>query len=208
MDICKLIEKIEKNLPKSPALELKNSYKRNPYTILMVTILSLRSKDEKTAIVAKKLFNDITKPSELLKLSQKELEDIIKPIGMQKQKAKTLFEISEILIKKHNGKVPNSKEELLKIKGVGLKTANIVLNNAFKKNVIAVDTHVHRISNLLNIINSKNELESSNKLNSIIPNRCKEKFNFTLVAFGQTICKVKNPKCDTCPVFRECKGKN
>jgi endonuclease-3 len=208
MDICNIIKKIEKSLKDSPALKLKNAYKRNPYTILMVTLLSLRSKDEKTAIVAKRLFNDIQTPKELLNLSQEELEKIIKPIGMQKQKAKTLLEVSKILVKNYNSTVPNNQKELLKIKGIGLKTANIVLNNAFNKKVIAVDTHVHRISNLLKIIDSKNELESSNKLNSIIPNECKEKFNYILVAFGQTICKPKNPKCDICPIFKECKGKS
>ena len=112
-----LIEKIKQNLPAiSPSLTLKNSYKRNPYTILMVTLLSLRSKDEKTALVASRLFNSIQTPKELLKLSQQELQEIIRPIGMQNQKAKTLIEVSQILIKRFNSTIPNSKKELLNIK--------------------------------------------------------------------------------------------
>ena len=201
-----LIEKIKQNLPAiSPSLTLKNSYKRNPYTILMVTLLSLRSKDEKTALVASRLFNSIQTPKELLKLSQQELQEIIRPIGMQNQKAKTLIEVSQILIKRFNSTIPNSKKELLSIKGVGEKTANIILNSVFGKEVIAVDTHVHRISNLLGIINTKNEKESSKILNQIIPREMRGKFNFYFVTFGQTICLVKNPKCDICNIKNFCK---
>ena len=201
-----LLDTIEKNLPKnSPALKLKKAYKRNPYTILMVTLLSLRSKDEHTAEVARKLFNDIQTPKELLKISQSELEEIIKPLGMQKQKAKTLLEVSSMLLEKFDGEVPASKEKLLSLKGVGEKTANIVLNNAFNKGVIAVDTHVHRLCNFFGVIDTKDEKESSKVLNSIIPATHRSKLNFVLVVFGQTICTVKNPKCEECPVKEFCK---
>jgi len=203
--ICKILELIEKNLPQnSPAIKLMGSYKRNPYTILMVTLLSLRSKDEKTAIVAKKLFNTIQNPNELLKISKEDLEKIIKPIGMQKQKANTLLEISKILVDKYSSKVPNRKDELLSLKGIGEKTVNIVLNNAFNKGVIAVDTHVHRICNLLNIIDTKNNIQSSKILNEIVPKECKEKLNFLIVSFGQTIC-TSNPKCEICFIKNYCK---
>ena len=201
-----LLDTIEKNLPKnSPALKLKSAYRRNPYTILMVTLLSLRSKDEHTAEVARKLFNDIQTPKELLKISQSELEEIIKPLGMQKQKAKTLLEVSSMLLEKFDGNVPVSKEELLSLKGVGEKTANIVLNNAFNKGVIAVDTHVHRLCNFFGVIDTKDEKESSKVLNSIILSAYRSKLNFVLVVFGQTICTVKNPKCEECPVKEFCK---
>jgi endonuclease-3 len=207
MNICAILEVIKSSIPKDfPALKLRKSYKRNPYTILMVTLLSLRSKDEKTALVANKLFNTIKTPKELLELSIEELEDAIKPIGMQKQKAKTLVEVSKVLVEKFGGEVPKTKEELLSIKGIGEKTANILLNNAYNKSVIAVDTHVHRISNLLGIIDTKDEKESSKVLNDIVPKECKSEFNFYMVAFGQTICKVKSPLCPICPLKKVCKG--
>jgi endonuclease-3 len=209
IDICKLLENIKLNLPdKFPALILRNCYTRNPYTILMVTLLSLRSKDEKTALIAKQIFNNTTTPQELLKIPLEELETIIKPLGMYKQKAKTLHDVSKILIEKYNSMPPNTKVELLSIKGIGEKTANIVLNNAYSQGKIAVDTHVHRIANLLNIINTKDEKESSNVLNEIVPKQCRDDFNFLIVAFGQTICKVQNPKCDMCNIKKWCKNEN
>jgi len=202
----KILDILEQNLSQNtPAHILKNSYKRNPYTILMVTLLSLRSKDEKTATIAKQLFNDIQTPSELLQqFSQDKLEDIIKPIGFQKQKAKTLLEVSKVLIEKYNAQVPNDKEKLLSIKGIGEKTANIVLNNAFGIGSIAVDTHVHRLTNLWGIVDTKSFDESSKILNDIIPNSYKSKLNFTLVSFGQTICTVNNPKCEICSIKEYC----
>ncbi len=200
-----VLDKLEKNLPQdTPAHKLKNCYKRNPYTILMTTLLSLRTKDENTTIVATKLFNDIQTPQELLKININELEQIVRPTGMYKQKAKTLHEVSKVLIKKFNSTVPDNKEDLLSIKGIGEKTANIVLNNAFGISSIAVDTHVHRICNLLNFIATKDEKESSIILNKIIPRKYKSKLNFTLVAFGQTVCTVKNPKCDKCVINNLC----
>jgi endonuclease-3 len=205
IDICNFLEDIKKNLPDSfPALILRNCYKRNPYTILMVTLLSLRSKDEKTALVAKQIFNDITTPQELIKIPFEKLENIIKPLGMSKQKTTTLINISKELIKKYDSLPPKTKQELLTLKGVGEKTANIVLNNAYSQGIIAVDTHVHRISNLLGIINTKDEKSSSKVLNEIVPKKCRDDFNFLVVSFGQTICTVHNPKCDKCSVKKYC----
>jgi endonuclease-3 len=205
INISTFLETIKQNLSANfPALLLRNSYKRNPYTILMVTLLSLRSKDDKTSIVAKQIFNKATTPQELLEISHEELESIIKPLGMSKQKATTLRNISKILLEKYNSTVPQNKEELLSFKGVGEKTANIVLNNAFFQGVIAVDTHVHRICNLLNIVDTKNENESSKILNEVIPQELRQDFNFYIVAFGQTICRVKNPDCIKCSVKKWC----
>ncbi len=205
----KILDILEQNIPQNtPAQNLKNCYKRNPYTILMVTLLSLRSKDEKTALIAKELFNTIQTPQELVKISQEKLENIIKPIGFQKQKAKTLIKVSKLLIEQYNSQVPDDKEKLLSIKGIGEKTANIVLNNAFGINSIAVDTHVHRLTNMWGIVQTNSFDESSKILNKIIPKEYKSKLNFTLVSFGQTICTVKNPKCEICKIKIYCKENN
>jgi endonuclease-3 len=164
----------------------------------MTTLLSLRTKDENTALVASQLFNTIQTPQELLQIPQNKLEIIIKPTGMYKKKTQTILEVSKILIEQYNSQVPTNKDELLSIKGIGEKTANIVLNNAFDLGVIAVDTHVHRLTNMWQIIKTKNEKESSKILNEIIPIKYKNKLNFLLVSFGQSICKVQNPKCNEC----------
>ncbi len=203
----KVIDTLRKNLPNnSPATLLKNSYKRNPYTILMVTLLSLRSKDQKTATIANKLFNEmeIKTPQELLNLSQKELEEIIKPLGFYRQKAKTLIEVSKILIEKYNSKVPRDKDKLLQIKGIGEKSANVVLNSAFNEDIIAVDTHLHRLTNMWKIVDTKSFDETSKILNKIVPKNYKKDLNHILVSFGQTICTPQKPKCDICPIFKEC----
>jgi len=204
-----IVDIIEKNLPKeSPLNQLKNSYKRNPYTILMATLLSLRSKDEKTATVTSKLFNHIQTPQELLDIPQERLEEIIKPIGFHKKKAKTLIEVSKILVDKYNSKVPKEKKELLSIKGIGEKSANVVLNSAFGIPIIAVDTHVHRLCNMWGVVKTKSDIETSKVLNKIVPKEYKSKINTILVAFGQTICKVNNPQCDKCPILDRCKRVN
>ncbi len=208
MDIktfLKAIDILEQNLDSSPALTLQNSYKRNPYTILMVTLLSLRSRDSQTATIANKLFNSIQTPEELLEISQDELEAIIKPLGMQKKRAKTLIEVSKTLIEKFDSKVPESKKELLSIKGIGEKTANVVLNSAFNQNIIAVDTHIHRICNIWKVVETKNEIESSKILNRIIPKSYRAKLNTILVSFGQTTCLPNYPKCEICKVKEFCK---
>jgi len=200
-----VVDILEQNLPEnSPADILKNSYKRNPYTILMVTLLSLRSKDERTAKVAKELFCDIQTPKELLELPLEELESIIKPIGFQKQKAKTLREVSKVLLESYGGRVPRDKKELLSIKGIGEKTANIVLNNAFDIPTIAVDVHVHRLCNMWGVIKTKDEKESSKLLNKIIPKEYKSKLNHILVSFGQSVCLPNRPKCKECAIRELC----
>jgi endonuclease-3 len=205
MNLCNILKQIESILPQdTPAHKLKNSYRRNPYTILMVTLLSLRSKDEKTALVAHKLFSTTVSPYELVDMDMELLEEIIKPIGMYKQKAKTLKSVSYDIIKRFGGKVPDNKADLLSIKGIGEKTANIVLNNAFNQGIIAVDTHVHRICNLLDIVKTSDADETSKVLNSIVPKECKSQFNYTIVSFGQSICTISNPKCDLCSVFEYC----
>jgi len=206
-EFLSLLDKIENTLAKeSPSMRLRYSYRRNPYTILMVTLLSLRAKDEATSKVASALFNDIQTPQELLRYPLDELEKRIKPLGMYRQKSKTLRDVSKELIERFDSTVPQSQDELLSIKGVGIKTANIVLNNAYNQGIIAVDTHVHRICNLLNLITTKTPKESNLILNEIIPKTHKSKLNFTLVVFGQTICTPKNPKCDKCIAKDVCGG--
>ncbi len=108
------------------------------------------------------------------------------------------------MIEKSNSTVPKDKKKLLSIKGVGEKTANVVLNSAFNQHTIAVDTHVHRLCKMWGVVDSRNENETSKILNSSVPHQHKKSLNHTLVAFGQTICKVNNPQCQICPIKDEC----
>ena len=171
----------------------------------MATLLSLRTKDENTAKVCAKLFLIAKTPQEMLDIELSILEEIVKPTGMYRKKAETLKSVSDELIQRFNSKVPSTKQELLSLKGVGEKTTNIVLNNAFNIPTIAVDTHLHRIPNLLNFINTKNEKETLKELERLIPKEYWSRLNFTIVSFGQTICLPRNPKCDVCAISRYCK---
>jgi endonuclease-3 len=193
--------------PNSPSNILKNSFERTPYTILMATLLSLRSKDENTAKVCSVLFNPAITPQQLLQIPLDKLEHIVKPTGMYRKKAQILREVSSNLIEHFNGQVPQTKEELLSLKGVGEKTTNIVLNNAFSIPTIAVDTHVHRLPNLWKFIQTKTEKETFKALCEKVPHTFWNTLNFTLVSFGQTICLPQHPKCEECPISQYCESK-
>ncbi|MCK5111119.1 MAG: endonuclease III [Arcobacteraceae bacterium] len=204
-EFLEVLNILEQNIPKdSPSNILKNSFKRKPYTILMATLLSLRTKDENTARVCKELFVLAHTSQMMLKIPTEQLEQIVKPTGMYRKKAQILQEVSSALINRFDSQVPNTKDELLSIKGIGEKTANIVLNNAFDIPTIAVDTHVHRIPNLLKFIDTKNEKETAKALCQKVPKEYWNRLNFTIVSFGQTICNPQSPKCDICPIVNYC----
>lgn len=189
--------------------------KKDPYKALITTMLSPRVKDEITYKVANNLFKRAPTPYHLVGMDLKEIESILRPLGLYKQKAKNIKLAAEKIVKEYNGKVPDSLEGLLKFKGVGRKVANIVLSVAFEKPAVAVDTHVFRI-----IKDRWKLLEDAKKPEDIerflMENLPKEKWavaNKLLVAFGQAICKPKNPKCGICPLSEHCpyystKGKN
>ena len=192
----------------TPSNILKNSFKRTPYTILMATLLSLRTKDENTARVVKKLFIIANTPQLMVEIPIETLQEIVKPTGMYRKKAQILHDVSQTLIDRFNSTVPNTQKELLSIKNIGEKTANIVLNNAFNIPIIAVDTHVHRIPNLLNFIDTKSEKETQKELSNKIPKKYWNIVNFNIVSFGQTICKPRNPHCNICEISNFCPKKS
>jgi endonuclease-3 len=204
-EFLEILEILEKSIPNnSPSNLLKNSFKRTPYTILMATLLSLRTKDENTAKVCKRLFAIANTPQQMIETPIEELEQIVKPTGMYRKKAKILQEVSQTLIDRFESTVPQSKVALLSIKGVGEKTANIVLNNAFGIPTIAVDTHLHRIPNMLGFIETKTAKETQKELSANLPKQYWSRLNFVIVSFGQTICLPRNPKCDLCPIVPYC----
>jgi endonuclease-3 len=178
--------------------------KFNPFQILVATILSARTKDELSEKISRKIFEKVKDPKDLLKFGEDELAKEIYPVGFYRIKAKNLLKLAKIIIEKYNGKVPEKMEELLELPGVGRKTANIVLSYAFNKPAIAVDTHVHRIFNRWEFVNTKKPEETEFILRTKLPKRLWKKVNNLLVSFGRNICKPKNPLCEKCPINKMC----
>ena len=195
---------LEKTLKEGTMVNKFVKEKYNPFQLLVATILSARTKDELTEYVSRKLFKKVKSPGDLLKLSKEELEKEIYPVGFYKTKARNLLKLAKILLEKYGGKVPDKFEELLKLPGVGRKTANILLSYAFGKPAIAVDTHVHRIFNKWGFVNTKTPEETEIALRKKLPKKLWKMVNNLLVSFGKNICKPINPLCEKCPINELC----
>ncbi len=178
--------------------------KPDAFKILISCLLSLRTQDKNTEKASNRLFAVAQTPKEILNLPTKKLEKIIFSSGHYKKKARTLKHVSKVLIEEYNSKVPDKKEELLSIKGIGPKTANIVLAFAYGKNVLPIDTHCHRIPNRLGWVKTKKPEQTEIELEKILPQKYWRDFNAIFVQFGKTICVPVSPKCSVCPVNRYC----
>jgi endonuclease III len=206
-----IIEKMEKVLyDKKPyrftALkQLQAEESGDPFKILIGTILSSRSRDENTTKVVKTLFKRFKNAKELAEGNMEEVKQIIHSIGFYNVKAKRVIEVSQLIVKKFNGKVPNCIEKLLELPGVGRKTANCVLVYGFNKPAIPVDTHVHRISNRMGLVNTKTPEKTEAELSNIIDRKHWIKLNNTFVMYGQNICLPVTPNCKLCELKKMCK---
>ena len=208
-EIFKILKKELKNYS-SPVLSGKKweKIKKTPFTTLISCILSLRTKDNVTDKASIKLFEKYDTPQKLADAKINDIELLIYPVGFYHTKAKRIKEISQTLLDKYKGKVPNDFNELLKLKGVGRKTANIVMTYGFnKKNFLPVDTHCNRIPNRLGWIKTKTPKETEQKLKNILPQKYWYDFNNLFVQFGQTICLPISPFCSKCPINNFCKKK-
>ncbi|MEM2990870.1 MAG: endonuclease III [Halobacteria archaeon] len=181
------------------------SYRAEPFKVLIFTILSHRTKDENTLAAAEKLFSKFKSARELASAEIRDIEENIKKVGFYRVKAKRIKAVAEIIIDKFGGEVPDSIEELLKLPGVGRKTANCVLAYGFGKNALPVDTHVHRISNRLGLVNSRSPDQTEAELKRIVPVNFWSQMNELFVKFGQSICKPIKPKCEVCFLSDICK---
>ncbi|AGK61580.1 DNA-(apurinic or apyrimidinic site) lyase /endonuclease III [Archaeoglobus sulfaticallidus PM70-1] len=188
---------------KAPVLTLKR-FLNTPFQHLVFTILSARTRDEQTAKAVENLFKVVSTPKDLAKLEISEIERLIKSTGFYRNKAKNLKAMAEVLVREYNSKVPDDFDELLKLPGVGRKTANVVLASAFNRNTIGVDTHVHRISNRLGLVNTSKPEDTEIELKKIVPERYWRRVNKAFVAFGQTVCKPVKPLCEECPINDIC----
>jgi endonuclease-3 len=204
--VVKVVEILRGIVPEldPPIHRMFEIQKDDPYRVLVCGILSARSKDEKTVPVCRKLFEKYPDAESLLKAPLEDIEETLKGIGLYRQKARYLKEAVRLLVEQYNGKLPDRLEELVKFPGVGRKIANIILIHAFGKDTIAVDTHVHRIANLLGLVSTKTPEQTERELKKITPKALWREINYLLVGFGQTICKPKNPDCKKCPIKELC----
>ena len=178
--------------------------RRDPFEILIATLLSLRTKDEVTAVATERLFTLVSTPAEMLRLSEAEIQRAIYPVGFYRNKAETIRHVCRELIERFQSAVPDSIEELLTLKGVGRKTANLVFSLGFGGAGLCVDTHVHRISNRMGYVRTKNPEETEFALRAKLPPEHWSRFNTLLVAFGRNTCRPVSPLCSHCPVEAYC----
>jgi len=209
MEIGKIINLIKKECNNKnfqiPIVTEVSDLHNDPFKVLISCVLSLRTKDAVTAKASNNLFKVANTPEKILKLEVKEIEKLIYPVGFYKTKAKNLKEICKVLIEKHNSKVPDSEEELLKLKGVGRKTMGIVMCYGFHKNShIPVDSHVHEVANRLGWVKTKTPEQTEQELMKIIPKKYWHDLNDLFVKYGQNICVPVSPYCSKCVVNKYC----
>ena len=203
--ILKTIKLVEKQIGQFMAPSVTEvSWQRDPYLILVSCILSLRTKDKTTILASRRLFEVADNPESMVKLSKLQLQKLIYPVGFYRNKAKAILGLSRKISKDFSGRVPSQLEELLKLKGVGRKTANLVLGLGFNIPAICVDTHVHRISNRLGWVKAKTPEATEERLKAIVPKSRWIDLNTILVTFGQNICVPVSPYCSRCAIFKFC----
>lgn len=204
IDIDKIVSLLkDAKQPQSEFVKLMDSFK-NPYLVLIACILSLRTNDKTTYPATLRMLELAKTPKEMKNVRQEELAKAIYPVGFYENKAKQIIELSKIIDEELNGQVPDEIEDLIKFKGVGRKTANLVLSLGFNKPAICVDVHVHRIFNRLGYIKTKTPEETEFALREKLPQKYWIDINTLLVTHGQNVCKPIKPKCSECPIARYC----
>jgi len=187
---------------RAPVFRAEASTKESPFKILVFTMLSSRTRDETTERVVDGLFKVADTPEAVAALGTRELERLLHGVGFHRVKARNLIAISRAICR--TGHVPDTLEELLELPGIGRKTANIVLARAFGKNTLGVDVHVHRISNRLGLVKTKKPEDTEKALVESVPGKHLRSLNRSFVAFGQTVCLPRRPKCAECPLSGIC----
>lgn len=203
-DIDKIVSLLkDAKQPQSEFVKLMDSFK-NPYLVLIACILSLRTNDKTTYPATLRMLELAKTPKEMKNVSVEDLSKAIYPVGFYDNKARQIIELSKTIDEELCGKVPDEIEDLIKFKGVGRKTANLVLSLGFNKPAICVDVHVHRIFNRLGYIKTKTPEETEFALREKLPQQYWIDINTLLVTHGQNVCKPIKPKCSECPIARYC----
>ena len=205
-NIHSAIKILRREVPKweTPIVTLMAETYQSPFRVLISCILSLRTQDATTAKASHRLFALADSPETMLKLTAKKMEKLIYPVGFYRTKAKNILEICQTLIDRYAGQVPDSIDELLKFKGVGRKTANLVVTLGYHKPGICVDTHVHRISNRWGYVKTATPEKTEFALRDKLPKKYWIEFNDLLVSFGQHLCRPISPVCSQCPIAQYC----
>ena len=199
-NINKIFKILKKENP-SPTTEL---YYKDVFTLLVAVVLSAQSTDKGVNKVTEKLFKKADTPEKMYKLGISKIKNLIKNIGLFNSKAKNVFLLSKKLIEEFNSVVPDNRDELIKLPGVGRKTANVILNTYFNKPFIAVDTHLFRLGNRIGLAKGKNVLEVENNYLKIIPNWAMKDAHHWLILHGRYVCKARNPECNVCKIKEFC----
>ena len=191
----------------SPVVELVEAQTKDPFCVLVATILSARTKDACTAGAVRRLFGSVKgkfTPEKLARIPVEEIERLVYPVGFYRDKARHLHALPDAIDELFGGTLPDTVEELCRLPGVGRKTANLTVAVGFDKPAICVDVHVHRISNRLGLVKTRSPLETEMALRKILPVRYWKTWNSHLVSFGQTRCAPLRPRCEDCPIDRYC----
>ena len=205
-NIDKIINGIKNtNLPQTEFVKMMEEFK-DPFKVLICCILSLRTNDKTTYPCSLRMLELGTTPKDFLTIDVETLAKAIYPVGFYKNKAQQILDISKELVEKFNSKVPDSIEELVKFKGVGRKTANLVMAKGYCEPAICVDVHVHRISNRIGWVKTQTPDETEMELRKLIPKKYWLDLNTILVTFGQNLCKPQRPICTECPIREFCES--
>ena len=199
-NVNEILDKLEKQYPDAKC-ELEYT---TPFELLIATILSAQCTDVRVNIVTRELFKKYNTPEAFAKLSVEEIIEEIKTCGLYKSKANKIKATCEMLCDNYNGQVPDTLEELIKLPGVGRKTADVVLSNAFNKDAIAVDTHVFRVANRIGIVNTKTPEKTEFALMDVIPKKRWSHTHHVLIFHGRRMCKARKPECEKCPIKKDC----
>jgi endonuclease III len=202
-DIHQVVRILKHEIRRWPVPALAK-YVETPFTVLIACILSLRTQDRTTVAASDRLFAIATTPESMLAVPVRKIERAIYPVSFYRTKARTIHAICEQLLSRYDGEVPCDLDDLLALPGVGRKTANIVVTLGFEKPGIAVDTHVHRISNRLGYVRTRSPEKTEMSLRRKLPSRYWIVFNDLLVAYGQNLCKPVSPHCSTCKIATYC----
>ncbi|HZK10168.1 MAG TPA: endonuclease III [Clostridia bacterium] len=206
-DLFKLTKKVEALVEKLaslyPEARAELNYKNN-FELLVAVILSAQCTDVRVNIITKELFKEAPDPEAMVALGIEGITELIRSCGMYNQKAKNLYLTSGLLLEKHGGQVPSSREALMELPGVGRKTANVVLSNAFGQPAIAVDTHVLRVSNRLGLAKGKDPYKVEMQLQKILPKKIWTVMHHRLILHGRYCCKARNPQCQACGLLSLC----
>jgi len=202
--VYQILEDEYRNMEEPSVTKISKQTKRDPFRVLISCLISLRTKDEVTLEASVRLFQKADNPSDMVQMDEDEIAKLIYPAGFYKTKSVTIKNICRVLLDEYNGKVPEEIDELVKLKGVGRKTANLVVVEGYGRPAVCVDTHVHRIFNRLGYVKTKNADKTETELRKHLPKEYWVRINEILVAYGRTICKPVSPHCSSCRLSEYC----